>query len=152
MRVCVHETEAVHLQQTEAVILEECLGATEKLRELHPKVIHRDWTWFKAKARHGGCLEGGRAVNSVGHEFQEGDGGAGASQGVLADSRAARLRFRTGTAWSVLPGWWSSSQLRSLFISSSAVPLPPTLTLPPNSPLLSAGGESLQCCRVLEWL
>lgn len=45
------------------------------------------------------------------HEFQEARGMMKAQvrhQGVLADGRAAQLRSRTGIAWSVLAGWWSS--------------------------------------------
>lgn len=69
-------------------------------------------------------------------------------QGVLADGQAARLRSRTGTAWSVLPGWWSSLLAGISLYFLLYCPL----LLPLNSLLFSAGGERLQRCLVLEWL
>lgn len=57
--VCVRETEAVHLQQTEAVILEERLGATEKLRKLIRRSSTGNGPGLKPRPDNCVYLEGG---------------------------------------------------------------------------------------------
>lgn len=91
--VCARETEAVHLQQTEAVNLEGRSrrgvgaggwGAAEKLKKLHPKVKNLVSSHCQTTRR--ALAEGG--LNSVGHECQEARGTMEARvrhQGVLAD-------------------------------------------------------------------